>query len=126
MSLGDELFARLTAAPAVSALVGTRVFPSELPQEEAVPALVYSVVYDRPESTLTGVAAELLRAARVQVDAYARTYTAAKALEAAVTSALADLSEPSPGLSVVQDSARDLFDHETRFHRVLMEFTVWR
>lgn len=126
MSLGAQIFTRLSAAPGVAALVGSRVFPNELPQDVVVPALVYVVVADRPESSLTGAVASLLRAARVQVDAYARTSLAAHQLADAVEAAIGDLREPSPGLSVELEASRDLFDHETRFYRVQMEFTVWR
>ncbi|HEY1089315.1 MAG TPA: DUF3168 domain-containing protein [Archangium sp.] len=125
-SLGADLYQRLIADPDVFSIVGTKVFPNELPQGEQGPALVYNIMTDRPESGLDTLQSAMLRAARVQVDAYAKKYKQAHALEFAVVSMLGDLREPAPGLSVAHETSRDLFDHETRNHRVSMEFTVWR
>ena len=124
-SLGEAIFSALTGYPALSALIGTRAYPNWLPQEETLPALVYTVISNVPASSMTTTVADMLKNARVQVDAYAKTYKDVQLVAAGVQAAL-DLSEPSPALSAELLNARDLFDDETQLHRVTMDFTVWR
>lgn len=122
-SLGAALFAALTEDDGVTALVETRIFPDEMPQAETVPALVYTVITDPKQSTLTSAT---LRSARVQIDAYARTSKEANAVQLEVERVIGAMHEPSPGLSAVQETARTFFDSLNRYHRVEMEFTIWR
>lgn len=124
-SLGDAIFAALTGYPALAALIGTRAYPNKLPQNEPVPALVYSVISDVPLSSMTTAVTDMLKNARVQVDAYAKTYSEVQRVALAVSAAL-DLRNPSPGLSAELLTPRDLFDDETQNFRVSMDFTVWR
>lgn len=123
LSLGASLFAALTADDGITALVGTRVFPDEMPQAETVPAIVYTVITDPKASTFTGAT---LRHARVQIDAYARTMKEAGAVQVEVERVIGAMNTPSPGLSAVQETARTFFDSLNRYHRVEMEFTIWR
>lgn len=123
LSLGASLFAALTADDGITALVETRVFPDEMPQDETVPALVYTVITDPKASSLTGAT---LRHARVQIDCYARTLKEAGAVQVEVERVMGAMNTPSPGLSAVQETARTFFDSLNRYHRVEMEFTIWR
>jgi hypothetical protein len=43
MKAGNYIFAKLTAAAGVTAIVSTRIYPMILPQEQVFPAIVYSV-----------------------------------------------------------------------------------
>jgi hypothetical protein len=113
----------LSADDGVTALVGTRIYPDELPQNEPVPAIVYTVIFDPKSSTFTGAT---LRSARVQIDVFARTVKDAGAVQNEVERVIGLMRTPSPGLSAVQETARSFFDSVTRYHRVEMEFTIWR
>lgn len=126
-NIAVSLFEALTEDDGVEALVGSRIFPNELPQaqsdEELVPALVYTVIYDPKASTFTSAT---LRAARMQIDVYARTVKEAGSVQTEVERVIGAMRAPSPGLSAVQETARSFFDAATRYHRVEMEFTIWR
>lgn len=122
-NIATALFEALTADDGVTALVERRIYPDELPQNEPVPALIYTVIYDPKSSTFTG---STLRSARVQIDVYAPTVKVAGAVQGEVERVIGAMRTPSPGLSAVQDTARSFFDSVTRYHRVEMEFTIWR
>lgn len=114
----------------VSALVGTRVYPNELPQNVDLPAAVISVVSDVPEHSFTNSMATTLRSVRVQIDCYARTsasggaYERAHALAEAMINAVGTLS--SPDFSSNLETSRDIYDNVSQFHRVSIDLTVWR
>ena len=42
MSAETELYAALSGAPAVTALVSTRIYPDAVPQEQTVPSIAYA------------------------------------------------------------------------------------
>lgn len=119
----------LVSDPAVAALVGTRVYPLELPQSCQLPAIVCTVVSDVSEESFTGKVATTLKASRVQVDCYARptgaggAYAQARAVARAVETVLADLSDSD--LTGSHETSRDLYDNLTQYHRVSMDFTIW-
>lgn len=68
----------VTTGTALSALVGTRVYPLVLPQAGALPAVVYTLVDD--VETLNGHNG----VARVQFTAWATTYAGAKSVRDAL------------------------------------------
>lgn len=129
-NVGEIIYALLTAAPSVTALVATRVYPNELPQGSELPAIVYTVVSDVPESSLDGSIESAVQGARVQVDCYARpdqaagAYKRVHAVSNAVKSLLGNLSNTVN--SGFFESERDMFDNATQYHRVSMDFTIWR
>jgi hypothetical protein len=117
----------LSNAP-VAALCGNRVNWGTHPQGAALPGVVLNVISGAPGYTLTS--ADGLTPSRVQVDCYANSYGAAKALARAVTSALS--GHRSGGLRGVflqneQDSREGGSNEATRPWRVRLDFTtVWR
>jgi hypothetical protein len=128
-TVAEQLVAKLNADGAVTALVSGRIYPSTLPQAATLPAIVYTVVSDVPENSLDGTVATRLRSARVQVDCYARNsadgggYLASHAVADAVENVIGNLSDPS--LNSTPADKRDLFDNETTYFRVSMDFIVW-
>jgi hypothetical protein len=130
VTLGETIRARLVANAAVTALVGGRIFPNVMPEGSTMPAIVYTIVSDVPENSFDGSASSRLKNATVQIDSYARAskgigaYAGAHQVDDAVVEVVANLQEP--GLSATLESARDLFDNETEYHRVSSDFTVWR
>lgn len=122
----EQVRAELIAASAVTDLVGQKVSPNKAPQGTEPPFLVLSVPDDVPSNSADGMVATRLRTARVQVDAYARTYLEAQAVAAAVAEVVGNLDEPSPELSAYEEARRDLYDDEAELHRVSMDFMVSR
>lgn len=121
----------LKDAAAVSALVGSRIYPLKAPAKVVKPYVTYQRIsgnrwrsFDGP----TGTAQP-----RIQVDAYATTYAAAKGLADAIRRTLdgyagsvATTSGPVRigGISLMTD--RDLFedDIDPALYRVSMDFMV--
>lgn len=85
----ENLIARLLANAGVAAIVGTRVYPGARPQGSALPALVLNKISGAPVYDDEGEAG--LLTARMQIDAWGITYTAAKLLARAVRDCLSGL-----------------------------------
>lgn len=64
-SIDAALRAKLVATSGVTTLVSTRIYPDELPQGTALPAIRYSLISDVPDRHVPG-----FREARVQVSVY--------------------------------------------------------
>jgi hypothetical protein len=64
-SIDAALRAKLVATSGVTTLVSTRIYPDELPQGSALPAIRYSLISDVPDRHVPG-----FREARVQVSVY--------------------------------------------------------
>jgi Protein of unknown function (DUF3168) len=82
----EAAIAKLRDAPAVAAIADGRVFPGALPQGQAVPAVVVNEISGAPVYTDDGESA--LNRSRLQVDAWAATYTDAKLLARTVKAEL--------------------------------------
>jgi hypothetical protein len=117
------LYAVLKADPAVAALVvsggETRIYPLEVPQDVAMPAVVYQRIASAPEVTLAGDVG--LDAVRIQVSCWAATYSVAKELAAAVRAAV-----NASNLRAVTEMELDDRDTETRQYRVIIDFRIWQ
>lgn len=88
MNAEKVVYALLSADAGVTAIVSTRIYPSDLPQQIAVPAIVYRHVdtVDRP--TIHGDGGPQLVQSRISVIALANDYSTIKALHEAVKAAL--------------------------------------
>ena len=89
MTPEEAVVSRLTTASAVVALVGTRVYPLRFPrtrQPGDLPAVVYQRISNRDPVTQDGRSG--LERPRVQIDAYAATYSQAVSVAEAVKAAL--------------------------------------
>jgi len=114
----------LVASPEVSALVGTRIYPSVAPQGVARPFVVLTLASALPNHTHDGVPSELLEEARVQVDSYGEEYVATHAVATAVDDVLGALSGPI--MSATRDSMRDGYEDATSLYRVSADYMVLR
>ena len=130
MTVIEMLRIELLADPTILELIGSRIFPNELPQAIALPAVCCSVVSSVPEQSFDGSVSSRLVNTRVQVDVYARAvsggptaYEGAHAAADAVLEVIGNLVRPE--LSAQLEVARDLFDNVTQYHRVSMDFSVW-
>lgn len=102
----------------LSPLTDDRVWPVLSVQPATTPYLIYSVISDVPLVTLDGPnGTDNLR---VQIDAYADSYGAAKALAKRVKDAMQGAAFINTPLS-----SRDLSEPEEKLYRVSMDFSVW-
>ena len=87
MSIESALYDRLTNDSGVSAEVDDRIYPTDLPQDPTMPALVYQIISHVPVHSLdTGPANA--RTIRIQVTAYADTRRKLTDVREAVVAAL--------------------------------------
>ncbi|OGR95738.1 MAG: hypothetical protein A2V88_15970 [Elusimicrobia bacterium RBG_16_66_12] len=102
----------LRASPAVSAIVGTRIWPLILPQSPALPAITYQrISLVSPVTLDSAIGPERIR---LQVDCWALTWDAVRDLAHAVKATLHGFSGivagQQPLNGVFLDSEADLFE----------------
>jgi hypothetical protein len=78
MSIEEKIFYRLRTNDAVSALVGTRIYPIQLPPGRTLPAITYTRVSTVRGHCLGGPSGRLRP--RIQIDCWADTYSGARTL----------------------------------------------
>lgn len=79
VDIGAELRGHLIGITAISDLVGSRVYPDALPQDSALPAIVYHQILEDFETFVSGDLAQLSRAV-LQIEAHADTRLVANSL----------------------------------------------
>jgi hypothetical protein len=84
----ELIAAELLNVAGVTALVGTRCAHAQLPDNTALPALVYDVIDDVPILPINASAGPQLMRSRVQVTALAATQPECAAIQAAVLVAM--------------------------------------
>jgi len=74
----EEAFrALIVSDPVVSGLIGSRLYPIQLPQKPTLPAVVYTVISDPRVYSMKGPSG--LSYTRFQLDVYGKTYEGTKA-----------------------------------------------
>ena len=120
------LVKQLLAYPAVTALVGTRIYPGVAPQGTTADYIIYELLTRHPFQDHGGSGG--LHRARMSFLCYSATYANAKAAAAAVTTVLDGFKGTMQGVAVgscLQDMEADAgFDDELRMHVVVVDFTV--
>ena len=115
----------LLAAPAVTAVVSTRVYPVEADQGARLPAIVVDIVSERDSRHLSG--ADQFPVARVQIQCLGRTPAAADKLAGVVIATLQDLVGTFAGrqceFSRADSYYSDASDNRS-VYRVLTDFYV--
>jgi len=115
----------LIADTAVKAIT-TRCYPGKIPQNPEYPLIVYYKVTGNRDHHLQGPSG--LAHPRFQVEAWATTYDAAKALANAIRVAL-DGYKGTVGAvaigSILMEAERDTYEDVVSCHRVIMDFFVW-
>lgn len=84
MSIGSSIYSLLSGNAALTARVATRIYPGVSPPTAPFPRIVYSVISNNRQDTLTGHSA---RRVRVQISCYDTTYVLADSLAALVEAA---------------------------------------
>lgn len=80
--------ALLFADAAVGTIVGTRIYPVVLPDNQPLAALVYDLVVDVSVGIVNAAQYLGTKRARIQLDAYAADFATAKALQVAAVKAV--------------------------------------
>ena len=112
MSIETNLYSTLTGDSGVSSLIGTRVYPNLAPEGAANPLVTYQLVAGSREATIAGVGDAVRK--RIQLSCHANTYSSAKAVAAAVISAL-----EGDGYCELE---YDLYDPTTQTHTVIVDW----
>ena len=125
MTVEEAVVSTILANGTVNAIT-TRLHPQMLPQEPTYPAIVYSVISNMPDQTLQGPSG--LAYARFRFDIIAETNGGAKALAAALKTALDGKSFTVSTYelrSIVALGDTDLYEDEIECHCVSSDFGVW-
>lgn len=118
--MADEstVYGWLAATSAVTALVSTRIYAVVAPQNAARPFLVYSLISAVPQNELDGVPG--CANYRVQIDSYATTYAASKA----IGNAARDTLESNDRAHLISEGAVG-YESETELYRDSRDYSVW-
>ncbi len=112
----------LQTTAAITALVGTNIYPVTLPVDAPMPALQYSTV---AHTSSPGFATDGMQKIRIQFDAWATQYSSALAIRAAVENALLGysgvLSDGTKVHNCLRISSTDFFQHEALQYRCMLE-----
>jgi hypothetical protein len=127
MSVEAALFSVLSTAPAVSAIIGNRLFPGAAPVNTAAPYAVYSRASARRIRSMLGPSR--LAMPRIQVDGYAATYAQARAIADAVRGALDGYRGTAAGVVIHGASLltdQDIYEAEALppLFRVSLDFQI--
>lgn len=130
MSAEQDVKDALFASAALLALVGldglgnVKIYPDEIPEGEAVPAVVYERPDSQPEYTLDGALA--VTRVSISITCWAKTRTAANAIALEVVGAMyaAGLS-PTPNKGGDQTAGGSVYEPELDEYGAVRVFDVW-
>lgn len=118
MSLESDIVDALAAASAVTALVSSRVYLQEAPQDATLPFVAFEVVSSAPVEA--PASAQETNETVIDVASHAATLTAAKALADAVRDVfIRDLD------AAVIENTQDLRDRDTLRKTVVQTYRIW-
>lgn len=81
-------YALLSGAAPVTSVVGARIFPVEVPQNQVTPAIAYELVSGVPTGALDASAPTHLTRSRIRVNLIGKDFDPLKALRTSVVAAL--------------------------------------
>lgn len=119
---------RLSNFAGLTALVGTRIFASRLPQEVTLPAVsLFRITRSNADARVSGQDGPLTHGI-VQVDSWALSYNAAKDVADQVRAALSRWSGTHLGLVVQQgfiENEQDFYEDDTKIFHIAQDYDVW-
>jgi hypothetical protein len=121
----EALFAHLMAAEPLTALIGVRVEPNEVPKGLPMPAVHYRLV-SAPRIRTKEQATEVVEA-RFELGSWADGYDTAKAVDREVVRALRRWRGAGSGVRIVDciiETQRDQFNAETQRHGRLTDVKI--
>lgn len=98
MSIYEALVAYLGTVSGLSALIGTRLYPDDLPQSEELPAVFYLTVSDVKDHVYGSIQA--VESPNIQFTVYADTKAEAQAVAEVIKTALSDYHGTMSGVTV--------------------------
>jgi hypothetical protein len=125
MSIETALFGYLSTYAGLTALVGTRVYPLNLPPKPTLPAVTYQKVSGARIRTMGNT--NLGGRPRFQLTAWADTYAGAKDVAAQLQAALEGYNGVMGGVTVrmaEQGNELDDRDPETGRYLTILDFTI--
>ena len=120
MSIGALVYSALSASTALTALVGSRIFPVIAQAQIAYPYLVYSEVYNAPQNSLSGWSG--CDNTRFQVDCWAKSYSSAHACADQVRAAV---NAASTFKGVCINTLDGPVEGGLDLYHVIVEFSLW-
>lgn len=128
--LEQALYTRLSGFAGLTALVSTRIYPLVLPQNPTLPAVTYQRIDGLREEGIAG--SHGLAHPRIQIDAWASSYTSAKAVAVQVRSALYRLGWTEDSVTVLDafiEDDRDFYEPSVRdggsIFRTSQDYIIW-
>lgn len=127
--LDTAIRARLVADGAVSALVGTRIYPIRAPDNPTLPMLTYQRISNIREHVMTGEQAKFTTTL-FQIDVWAKEsggISQARSIAAAIRSSLDDFRGIITGIDVqgiLSDNEWDTWDEDTETFRITLQFRI--
>jgi hypothetical protein len=123
----DDLNAYLAADPGISAIAGTNIFPQNIPQNGAMPAVVYRRMHGDSKLTLEGKGQMLEDL--FEFESIALDFKTASLLARAVMAAIEGFRGAMGATNVlgifVHSDARDAYDMERLQFYVGQDFKIW-
>ena len=98
MSIYEALVAYLGTVAGLSALIGTRLYPDDVPQDADLPAVFYLTVSDVKDHVYGSVQA--VESPNIQFTVYADTKSEAQAVAEVIKTALSDYEGVMSGVTV--------------------------
>ena len=124
-SIIEEAIRDILVADSAVKAITTRCYPGTIPQAPTYPFALYMKVTGARDHHLRGASG--LATPRFQIEAWAETYAAAKALANAIKNALDDYSGTVGAVnvrSILILSERDFYEEAVKAHRIIMDFSV--
>jgi len=120
------LFTLLSTTSTITALVGQRIFPVQLPEQSVLPALTYQIIAVKASPTLTNSGYQRWR---LQFDCWGKDYADATNLRAALRLALEGYRGTLSDGTLLQDAQMiqlvDYFEHDSLHWRSMIEFYLF-
>ena len=131
MSLEKAVRAILIADSTTNGLVSSRIYPQRRPQGTALPAIIYSNIFDHENESIQTQSG--LRRARMSVELLSSTYSGVKTLRDAVESALINYTGTIGGATIKSSRLESSVDidedlnpaSEFGTYRIIMDFIFW-
>jgi len=121
VSFETDLVRHLEAQPALTALVGTHIYPGQLPQEPVLPALTYFTVSSTRPSSQGGYSG--IATIRVQVSAWSTLYSEVIEAIRLVRIALQNRTPLGIGLLIGE---HDFYEPDVAYYQRVFEIYIVR
>lgn len=122
MTILDDIYDSMVTHPGLGALIGTRCYLFDLPQEPTLPAVTYLRISSVTEYSHSGDSN--LQHARWQINCWAGTYTESFNVAQQVKNVLNGWAGPH-GQPAFQDGVVDRSDPETGFYHIVVDAMIW-